>query len=253
MLKKLLSTVGIGSARVDTQLSKTTYRAGDYLEGVIVVYGGNVEQRIDEIYLSLMSTYTRLVKDNKVSATAVLEKYQLVDPFVIKANEVKRIPLRFALPHDVPVTKGGTKVWIQTGMDIKMAIDPKDKDYIQVLPHPLVESFLKASKELGFKLYEVNCEEAPRAARRKYPFVQEFEFKATSGIFGGLLDELEAVFFVSEDQVEVVLEIDRKSRGFGGFISEAFRKNDSVVKFTYGPQEVNRLPQLLSSVISRFC
>ena len=252
MFKKLLSSVGIGAAKVDTQLTKNKYAAGEELEGAVVIQGGNAEQQIDEIYLSLMSTYTRTVDDKKVNDTALLEKYKLMDSFMISPNETKRIPFRFALPYDVPATKGKTKVWVQTGLDIKMAVDPQDRDYIHVETHPLVESFLQAVKELGFRLREVECEEAPRSIRRRYPFVQEYEFEPTSGMFAGRLDELEAVFFVSEGQVEVVLQVDRKARGFGGFLSEAMNTDETVVKFSYGPQDIYNLSQTLSNTLNRY-
>lgn len=252
MFKKILSSIGIGSAKVDTQLSKTVYTAGETMEGVIVIEGGKTEQQIDEIYLSLMSTYIREVDDNKVNETALLEKYKLVDSLIVSPNEVKRIPFHIPLPFDVPITKGKTKVWIQTGLDIKMAIDPQDRDYIEVQPHPLVESFLQTVNSLGFSLREVKCEEASRALRRKYPFVQEFEFKPTSGLFKGRLDELEVIFFTSEHQVEVILEIDRKALGLRGFLAEALERDETLVRFTFNSHDIPALSQTLVNIINKY-
>lgn len=47
----------------------------------------------------------------------------------------KEIDFQFLLPVHTPPTIGKTKVWIQTGLDVPNAVDPKDRDYINVEPH----------------------------------------------------------------------------------------------------------------------
>lgn len=248
MLKKFLSSIGIGSARVDTKLLKSEFEPGEEIEGTVEIQGGSTEQSIDEIYLSVLCTYTRESNDKKYEDTAELLRKKLLDPFVISPNKTKTVSFRLELPYDVPVTKGKTKVWIQTGLDIKKAIDPKDRDYIQILPHPLVHAFLQSAQSLGFRIHKVDCEEAPRYLRQKTLFVQEFEFKAASGKFRGRLDELEAIFFVSQNQVEVILQVDRK----GGFLFEALEMDENFVRFTYGPNDLSTLTEKLSDVIDRY-
>lgn len=248
MLKKFLSSVGIGSARVDTKLLKTEFEPGEEIEGTVEIQGGSTEQSVDEIYLTVLSTYTRESNDKKYEDTVELFKHKLLDPFVISPNETKNVSFRFELPYDVPVTKGKTKVWIQTGLDIKKAIDPKDRDYIQILPHPLVHEFLQSAESLGLRIHKVDCEEVPRFLRQKTPFVQEFEFKAASGKFRGRLDELEAIFFVTENEVEVILQVDRR----GGFLFEALELDEKFVRFTYGPNDIPTLTDKLTDVIDRY-
>lgn len=251
LFKKLLSSIGIGSATVDTKLSKAQYAQGETVEGVVEVRGGSVEQRIDEIYLALVTTYIREIDDKKVEEKAVLARYKVSDSMTIGPNETKTIPFQFALPYDVPVTLGSSKVWLQTGLDIKMALDPQDRDYLTIEPHPLVAAFLEAARQLGFRLCDVQCEQAPRYWQRRLPFVQEFEFRPTGGAFRGRLDELEAIFFVSEHGVEAILEIDRKARGFAGLLAEALDMDETLVRFTYGPNDIASLPQLLANAIRR--
>ena len=53
MLNKMLSSIGIGAAKVDTQLYQTSYTVGEELAGKIVIKGGKTEQQIDRLYLSL--------------------------------------------------------------------------------------------------------------------------------------------------------------------------------------------------------
>jgi sporulation-control protein len=64
----------------------------------------------------------------------------------------------------------------------------------------------------------------------QYPFVQEFEFRPF-GNYRGRLDELEVVFALQSNQLEVFLEIDRRARGFGGFLAEAFDMDECYFRF----------------------
>ncbi|MGG3892830.1 sporulation protein [Geobacillus stearothermophilus] len=252
LFKKLLSSIGIGAAAVDTKLAKAQYVQGETVEGVVDIRGGSVEQHIDEIYLALVTTYIREIDDKKFEEKAVLARYKVSGSLTIGPNETKTIPFQFALPYDVPVTLGSSRVWLQTGLDIKMALDPQDRDHLAIEPHPLVAAFLEAARQLGFRLHHVQCEQAPRYWQRRLPFVQEFEFKPASGPFKGRFDELEAIFFVSEHGVEAILEIDRKARGFAGLLSEALDMDETLVRFTYGPSDVASLAQWLAKAISRY-
>ena len=56
---KMLASIGIGSATVDTKLEKSRYTAGEIIRGNVEVTGGNTDQDVDRIYLTL---YTTLVK-----------------------------------------------------------------------------------------------------------------------------------------------------------------------------------------------
>lgn len=252
MFKKLLSSVGIGAAKVDTQLTKTNFIVGEKLEGIVLIQGGQVDQEIDSIYLSLFTEFEDEIDDKKITRTAVIEKFELLHAFTISANETKEIPFSFMIPYVTPATLGKTNVWVQTGLDIKMAVDPQDRDYIKINPHPLVTEFLQAVENLGFRLRKVDCEKAPMAMRNRIPFVQEFEFKPYRGEFAGRLDELEAVFTVSDHQVDVLLQVDRRARGFGGFLAEALEMDESNVRFSYSRADVPSLSETIAGIIRRY-
>ncbi|WP_243385126.1 sporulation protein [Bacillus kexueae] len=250
---KIFASIGIGAAKVDTKLSKNSYRAGEVVEGIVEVVGGNVEQKIDEIYLTVFATYVKEIDDQKHTKQAEITKVKLNEPFVITANEKKEIPFTFQLPLDTPITKGASRVWIHTGLDIKGAVDPADRDYIEVIPTNVATSIFQAIDELGFKLRQVENEEAPYRLRKRLPFIQEFEFYPVQGPFRGKLDELEVVMFqLSEEQVEVILEIDRRARGFGGFLAEALDMDETIVKLTINSSDLSNVRSMLQEVIEQY-
>ena len=250
LFNKVLASVGIGAATVDTKLEKSTYTAGEVMRGEIEVRGGNVAQQVETIYLSVYTTFIREANDKKYTDKAAISKVKVADPFLIQAGENKRLTFSLTLPSDTPITVGKTKVWVQTELDIKNAVDPEDKDYIDVKPSKLVASVLDAVKGLGFRLRKTECEQTSARFRGHFPFMQEFEF-APTGSFRSHLDELEVVFLSqSEHSVEVLLQIDRKVKGLGSLFAEALDMDESFVRTTFTTQDVPTLQAKLQQIIS---
>lgn len=214
LFNKMFASVGIGAATVDTKLEKDTYMPGETVKGVVEIKGGKVDQQIDEIYLALNTTYLKESDDRKYTVTATIDRFRITTPFTINVNEKREIPFTFQLPYDTPLSIGRSKVWVSTGLDIKGAVDPGDKDYLKVVPNPLMSAVFDAVDSLGFRIREADCEEAPRRLRGRLPFVQEFEFVPVSGSFRGRLDELEVVFFpAGNGGLDLMFQVDRKARG----------------------------------------
>ncbi|MBT2677855.1 sporulation protein [Bacillus sp. ISL-35] len=251
---KVFASVGIGAAKVDTKLEKDRVMPGEEIRGIVQIRGGSVEQNIDDIYLSLHTTYIKESDDRKYTATAQIDRFRLTQSFLIKENETKEIPFTFRLPLEIPLTMGRTKVWVTTGLDIKNAVDPGDKDYLTVVPNPLMQGIFNAVSNLGFRLREAECEQAPRHLRRNLPFVQEFEFVAASGPFRGRLDELELVLYPnSENEAEVLMQVDRRARGIGGFLSEAMGMDETYVRMNIHVSDLPSLQQKLQDTLARYC
>ncbi len=270
--KRILSSIGIGSAKVDTVLEDDEFDPGDEVDAIIKITGGSTEQEIDGLYLTINSSYESVIRvpsdedededegemeEREVNRTAQLAKIQVAEAFTIGPGEEREIPISFDLPWYTPLTLGKTKVWVATGLDIKRAIDPGDRDYIHVVPGPLVSALFDALDELGFELMEADCEEVERRSADELPFLQEFEYKAFSGPFRGRLSELEIVCFVDEDEVEVYIDLDRKRKGAGsliellltGEVGERTRR----AKLTYGPDDLDGLKDRLYEIIDGLC
>jgi sporulation-control protein len=229
MFKKLLASVGIGAAKVDTRLFKDSVIPGEVLEGEVYINGGDVAQDIDDIYLKLATEYKREVNDSTVYEECVMVNYRLLERFTIQAKEEVVVPFSLQLPYEISLTIGRTPVYIRTGLDIKTAINPRDRDALEVRPHPLMQRVLQGVENLGFHLHKVDCEYTHHFGGT-YPFVQEFEFRPT-GNYRSHLDELEVIFRLQPNELEVLLEIDKRARGFKGWLQEAFDVDERYVRF----------------------
>lgn len=247
MLKRILASVGIGAAKIDTLLQGDTFSPGQDVSGVVTMKGGAVEQSIDTIELCVRTQYLKEVDDKKVYITTDLVKYHVSHPFVIQPGEQKEVPFTFQLPSDTPLTVGKSAVWVYTGLSISTAIDPSDNDRIRVNPTAGQSVVMQALEQLGFRLRSVDCEYHSRSPRK---FVQEFEYVPTN-LFRNKLDELEVIFLgdVSSGSIELLLQIDRRARGLASLFAEALDMDESFVRFSLSAAQIQAGPAAVASAL----
>lgn len=250
---KVLASIGVGNAKVNTKLSDSTFMSGDLISGVTEIEGGNTSQSVKSIYINVYTTYEREANDKKYTESVSIYSHMVNEPFIIEKDEKKIFPFSFNLPLNTPVTMGKTRVWLQTGLDIKNSVDPGDKDMIEIRPNAFIHAGLTAAQNLGLKLRNVDCEEAPRAYRGLTKFVQEFEFVANGGPFRGKFDEIEFTFiYKGLDQVELLIQVDRKVRGLGSLFSEALNMDESFIRLTLSKTDLASLESKLLKEITRY-
>ena len=251
LFKKVLSSVGIGSAKVDTVLYEDRFVPGEVMEGVVKIKGGSLEQDIEEIYFTIQTSYQVEKDDTKVTKTAVLESFKLGESLRIRAGEEVEIPISLILPFDTPLTVGRTKVWVATGLDIKGAVDPSDKDYVDVVAGEVMGALFDSLEELGFELYDAECEAVNRF-RARLPFVQEFELKPRSGPFRGRFDELEIICNPYEDGADFYIELDRRARGISGFFAEMLDADEVGLNLKVSRYELDELTDRLYDLLNSY-
>lgn len=253
VFNKVLASVGMGSAKVDTRLHSTSVRVGEVLEGEVNIQGGSTEQQIDSIYLRLMTRYSKEANDKTTYVNYSLAEVEVSKPLTIRPGQQVDVPVSLRVPLTTPVTMGRVPVWLKTGLNIDNALDPSDTDQLEVLPHPHVEQVLRAVSHMGFRPKTATCEYDARL-RREVPFVQEIEFHPSPGFSAGVR-ELELVFFPSPTGVEVLVEVDRRGRGLGGLLARAMDMDERRHRLNFTSEELGRgrdyLIQQLSSTLAR--
>ncbi len=255
-LSKALSKVGIGAAKIDAVLDQTQVVPGQEVTGVLNITGGKVEQVINKIDLDVYSNYlveeeyqedgedhTRIIEhDGRINSVDVEQN------FTIGPGENKQIPFSFILNENAPLSLGKSTSWLHTNLDIDFALDKTDKDYLEVVPNELQAATLDAIIQLGFEMYDAECEGIHRD-HDHLPFIQEFEFKAANGEFRGRLDELELVMQQNGDVLMVYLEIDRKARGLSGFIAHVFDNDETQVCFSVTEPDVEYIAATIYGLV----
>lgn len=214
MFKKLKASLGIGSAKVDTILDEMSVYQGSTLTGYVQIIGGDVEQRIDAITIKLNTEMKVEVDDSVRYETFTLDQLKAVEPFVIQANEEKQVPFQLKLHDETPITlinalKNQCHVWLETTLDIDFAMDPRDRDYIEVKPLPVVSRVIQSIEQAGFSMVKADVEKG---------FLRGGSFSSRSGIYQelefrnkGFLSskEIELSFILDGQVIHCLAEIDR--------------------------------------------
>ncbi|MFF2497897.1 sporulation protein [Peribacillus sp. NPDC058075] len=198
MFKKILASLGKGAASVDLQYDNRNYQAGESVQGEVVIQGGEVEQKINQLTIRLMMNV--VLKQGSVSKEVA--HIPLVNRDCIHPKERKVIPFHYVLPTNIPISRGTVSYYLDTHLDIEGGVDRKDVDRLVIQSQKSISSIFNAMSQLGFR------ETANSGKLDQYG--QEFAFFPTQQ-FMGQVNEVEMRFANEESGIRVWMEVDCKS------------------------------------------
>jgi sporulation-control protein len=233
--KKLLASMGAGGASVETELRQADVYPGGVVEGSVRVQGGSVEQRIQGLTVGLQARVEVERKDAHGNETEYhqnieFHREQIGGEFVVTPGAVHDVPFALSIPWETPVTMfmgrqlTGMHVGVTTELQIARAVDKGDLDPVNIHPLPAQEALLDAFGRLGFGFRSADLEKGTiRHTRQRLPFYQEIEFRTPEQYKG--LKQVEVTFIADGNEMDVVLEMDKKP----GLFSEG---SDTYRSFT---------------------
>ncbi|RNL82087.1 sporulation protein [Halostreptopolyspora alba] len=224
VLKRMLASVGIGGASVETTLDDDTVRPGRKVTGTLKATGGNVTQTLEGISVGLRATVEKEYEytdsegeehSGEYTIDVVVAERVLSDERVeLEPGQELELPFELTIPMEAPITATKNKhlqrgVGLNTRLHVDNALDNTDVDPLSIRPLPAQRAVLRALRSLGFKRKGVDLEKGTIPhTRQKLPFYQEFEYSAPGKYQG--LDSLELTFLTDEEGIDVVLELDKK-------------------------------------------
>lgn len=243
-MKRLLASVGVGNASVDTVLPSETVVPGEEVTADVQISGGDVQQEIGTVRIEIETQY----RTEDGTRETDLARFVVAENLVIDPEEKRVEEVTFQVPYNTPITEGDASVWVETELDIDLAVDPEDTDHLGVQPTPRLRTVFDAMEELGFSLYTADCEDDPYARYGDGGFVQEFEFRAVEGRFRGAVDEIELVARPGPDALELFVEVDRR----GGLLSELAETDEQLTRTTLTTTDTDRVREELATLIEQY-
>lgn len=248
--KQLLASVGVGSAKIDTQLETLEVQLGDVLKGQLVITGGTVDQDIDDVYISIKAKYKKQGLDSAYYTNGTVSQFKVCERFTIHTSETKRIPFTIQIPLYTPVTDGYSVLWLKTELNIHHAVHQEDEDYLIVSPLPLMQTILNTVTEIGFEKMEVGCEDGTLEGMLPVDsgFYQVFRFKPIAENFSATMDHLNIVFnTLSENEIDVMMALHKKSDSLMDTIKEELGLDTITTAFRAESSKIQSLQQDLTN------
>ncbi len=241
---KVRASAGVGNAKVDARVENSTVKQGGPVNGEVLIVGGSVDQKVNGLYISVMTQVIVEQDDRKFLQDTEIQRIKVSDTFTIAAKEEKSLPLSFILSPEAPMTQGKSQVWLKTVMDVPFAVDPKDKDYLTVNGSESVEAVLAAVKQLGFSVKKITN---LRSRKTASGVIQEFEFHPGSE-FRSHFSELELFFISDQTGVTVYVEMDHKAKGLGGFLASAMDMDESRITMRFDNSRAGNVSQIATDI-----
>lgn len=195
LFKKLMASLGQGSAKVDLVLDEEQFAPGDEITGMLHVYGGTVEQSIDNIEVTLELE----VHNDENYFHHTVYRIPIPAEFEIAPEERTTFPFTFHLPNNIPVSGNTINYFFQTQLSIVSGIDHKDHDPITVVPPTELQNVLTVLQRLGF--YEKQNSRSIHRDAQKFALYPSDNWKEQ-------INKIEFTVTVLPVGLELLLEVD---------------------------------------------
>jgi sporulation-control protein len=237
-MKRLLSSIGIGAATVDTILPQADVRPGEQVGLDVELLGGETAQRIDGLYFTLKAAVD--------GDERVVDRIDVDGSFTIDPGEERTERVDLPVPLWTPVTGGGVRVWLETGVDIDWAVDPSDSDDVVVEPGPYVAALFEAATDLGFEFAGSTLAETPWLDDR--PFAQALAFEPGRR-FERDVERLVLTTIPREDDLRLYIEVQQRD-DVADAVGQDFNEQELSVTVTYANPEM--IARRITSTIEEF-
>ena len=127
LLRKFMSLVGVGSAKIDLELEKATFKAGERIQGYYQLKGGVIDQQLKRIECDLIKVDEEEVMEETIDSITMLTTE------VIETEEVDKIPFSFQLPAPLPSSSERTSYYFKTRLFFTEGVESKDEDVIHII------------------------------------------------------------------------------------------------------------------------
>ena len=148
-----------------------------------------------------------------------LQRWKLDKEFEVQPGERKEFAMDLSLHLETPLTHlqcpvNQSRVWIQTGLEIDMAVDADDVDALTVIPTATMQACMEAMERCGLQMVKADVEAGTLSAsnfQSSLGCYQELEYKPAGWLT--TLQEVELSFVAQPGVTHVLIEVDRMLRG----------------------------------------
>ncbi|MCR8847433.1 sporulation protein [Rossellomorea sp. SC111] len=127
LLRKYMSLFGVGSAKIDLVLPKTSFKQGEPLHGYFFLEGGIIEQKLKRVECDLVMFDKNGKKEKLIDSTTVLQSD------IIRADERNKLSFTYRIPVGVPRSQDGVRYLFKTKLTFDQGVESVDEDFISIV------------------------------------------------------------------------------------------------------------------------
>jgi sporulation-control protein len=127
ILRKYMSLIGIGAAKIDLQFPEKEYKAGETIKGLFLIEGGTIEQKLNRIDCDLVKIDKLFKKEQVIRSATVLTST------IIEAQEKSERDFVFKLPDDLEASSESVLYQFKTRLTFNEGVESRDQDFVRVL------------------------------------------------------------------------------------------------------------------------
>ena len=122
-----MSLLGIGSAKINLNLPKKTYRAGEHIKGYYLIKGGIIDQKTKRI-----ECYVIMIK-RSTGEEKIIDTSTILTSRVIHAKEMYEISFSFGIPSSILISTEEISYRFETKLSFIKGVESRDRDIIQII------------------------------------------------------------------------------------------------------------------------
>jgi sporulation-control protein len=126
LLRKYVSMFGIGSAKIDLVLPKTTFRPGELLNGYFFLEGGIVKQKLRRIDCDLVMV-------DKYSTEKIIDSTTIYKTEELEPDETNKLNFVYRIPKTLQADEKGIRYLFKTRLTFDKGVESLDEDWITVV------------------------------------------------------------------------------------------------------------------------
>ncbi|RBW68795.1 sporulation protein [Bacillus taeanensis] len=126
ILRKAMSLLGIGSAKIDLILEKERFHPGEDVHGYFLLKGGTIEQQLKRIDCDLVMV------DKKTGIEEILDSATILTSKLIEADEENKLPFTFKIPDTIQGSNPNVSYRFNTKLTFNQGVESLDEDVIHI-------------------------------------------------------------------------------------------------------------------------
>lgn len=124
ILRRYMSLLGIGAAKIDLRLDKTHFQSGECVTGFFHIKGGTIEQQVKRIECDLV------MRNELEDKEEVIETFTIYTSQMIESEAHNKLDFRLTLPLNLTQSSANVIYRFKTRMIFDEGVKSEDQDRI---------------------------------------------------------------------------------------------------------------------------